>query len=110
MRSLVRLYHVQRERTFRATTILVVFKLLLYKHLKIRNATPERCALYRRWNDGKVMAHAGFPNGLNTTTEKTISELSADSFETYRRLIMDAEDIPIGEMSFRKKGGRYGEI
>lgn len=24
------------------------------------------------WNDGAVMAHAGFPNGLGTTEEKVI--------------------------------------
>lgn len=56
------------------------------------------------------MAHAGFPNGLNTTTVKIISELWTDSDETYRRLIMEVEDIPIGEISFRNKGGGTAEI
>lgn len=56
------------------------------------------------------MAHAGFPNGLNTTTVKIISELWTDSDETYRRLIMEVEDISIGEISFRNKGGGTAEI
>ena len=36
--------------------------------LRIRNAVPADCRrLADWWNDGAVMAHAGFPNGLGTT-------------------------------------------
>ena len=39
-----------------------------YDQLCIRNAEKKDCEqLAKWWNDGKVMAHAGFPNGLGTT-------------------------------------------
>ena len=44
--------------------------LLKYNNLTIRNATvndAEQIALW--WNDGKIMAHAGFPNGTGQTTD-----------------------------------------
>lgn len=85
--------------------------LLTYKNLKIRNAMPEDAQmLCQWWNDGKVMAHAGFPNGLNTNTEKIIEELSTDSDNTYRRLIIEVSNTPVGEMSYRNKGNRIVEI
>ena len=41
---------------------------LCHKHLIIRDALVSDAALLCRWwNDGAVMAHAGFPNGLGTT-------------------------------------------
>ena len=39
--------------------------------LRIRSAEVDDCAqLAKWWNDGSVMAHAGFPNGLGTTEEQ----------------------------------------
>ncbi len=77
---------------------------LTYENLTIRNATPEDAHLLCQWwNNGAVMAHAGFPNGLNTTSDKVAQSLSFDSDETYRRLIIEVCNIPIGEMSFHNK-------
>lgn len=85
--------------------------LLTYKNLKIRNATAEDAEqLCRWWNDGAVMAHAGFPNGLNTNTEKIIGDLSSDSDDTYRRLMIEQDNLPIGEMSCRNMGNGIAEI
>lgn len=85
--------------------------LLTYKNLKIRNAAQEDAPLLCRWwNDGNVMAHAGFPNGLNTNPDKIIRELANDSDDTYRRLIIEQDGLPIGEMSCRNKGGLVAEI
>lgn len=55
--------------------------------------------LYNWWNDGKVMAHAGFPNGLHKTKDAIKQEIKANS-RTKRRLILFYEDMKIGEMSF----------
>lgn len=85
--------------------------LLTYKNLRIRNATPnDALLLCKWWNSGEVMAHAGFPHGLNTSREKIIQELSADSDDTYRRLMIEADDTPVGEMSYRNKGGKVAAI
>jgi len=85
--------------------------LITYNNLKIRNATPEDAPLLCKWwNDGVVMAHAGFPNGLQTNISKIVKELSGDSDDTYRRLIIEIDDIPVGEMSSRNKGNNVAEI
>ncbi len=51
------------------------------------------------WNDGKVMAHAGFPKGLNTTAEAVIHQIETED-DTRRRLIIEINGIRVGEMSF----------
>ena len=85
--------------------------LLTYENCRIRNATREDADILSRWwNNGDVMVHAGFPNGLNTNTEKIIHELSTDSDDTYRRLIIEIDDVPVGEMSYRNKGDAVAEI
>ena len=42
----------------------------------IRDAKIEDAArLCRWWNDGDVMAHAGFPNGLGTTVARVEAQI-----------------------------------
>ena len=42
-----------------------------YKNLTIRNATVDDAAILADWwNDGTIMAHAGFPDGLGTRQRK----------------------------------------
>ena len=75
---------------------------LEYEGILLRNAEESDCAqLAAWWNDGAVMAHAGFPLGLGTTPEKIAAQIAADSDGTRRRLILEYLEKPIGEMSFR---------
>ena len=79
--------------------------------LVIRNAGAEDAEiLCAWWNDGEVMRHAGFPNGLGTTAEKIRESLKNDSDETHRRHIIALDAVPIGEMNYRNKGGKTAEI
>ena len=72
-------------------------------NLTIRNATvtdAEQLCLW--WNDGKVMAHAGFPKGLNETPENirvplTVPMNPSPCIISWRQ---------IGEMNYRSKGNR----
>lgn len=85
--------------------------LLKYNNLTIRNAEGSDAEqLAHWWNDGKVMAHAGFPNGLGTTAEKIAGELKSDSDDTRRRLIIEADNAPVGEMSYHNIGNKTAEI
>lgn len=85
--------------------------LLIHNNLVIRNATMEDSVILATWwNDGKIMEYAGFPNGLGTTPEKIATELKADSDRLGRRLIIEKDNIPIGEMSYRNKGDGIAEI
>ena len=73
-----------------------------YQNITIRNAVAsdaEQLAAW--WNDGAVMAHAGFPLGLGTNPQKVTSELETDSDRTRRRLMLLLENKPIGEMCYR---------
>ena len=79
--------------------------------IRIRNAGAADCEqLAAWWNDGKIMAHAGFPNGLGTTPEQIREEISDDSDDTYRRLIIEYKGASIGEMSYGNLGGNVAEI
>lgn len=73
-------------------------------NLALRYASVEDAKLLCTWwNDGRVMAHAGFPNGLNTTVETIIHQMEAED-EKQRRLIIEINGIRAGEMSFYIKG------
>ena len=83
---------------------------LKYKELKIRNATLNDVnQLKIWWNDGKVMAHAGFPYGLNITEEKIIHQINQDN-ETKRRLILEYQNKSIGEMCYSQVNENTVEI
>lgn len=56
------------------------------------------------WNDGAVMAHAGFPNGLGTTEEKVIAGLRSD------RLVIEEDGRLIGECCYRPTEEMVAEI
>lgn len=84
---------------------------LKHHNITIRNAVPEDAPLLAAWwNDGAVMAHAGFPNGLGTTADKVAQELAQDSDNTRRRLILLFGQVPIGEMVYRNLGNQAAEI
>lgn len=70
-------------------------------NLSIRIATIQDAKiLCNWWNDGKVMAHAGFPKGLGTNEEEII-KLIQQQDGNMRRLILEIDLSPVGEMSYR---------
>ena len=76
-----------------------------YDSLTIRDAVAADAAqLTAWWNDGAVMAHAGFPNGLDTTVEKVIAGLGNG------RLVLEENERLIGEACYRKVGEGIAEI
>lgn len=80
-------------------------------NLTIRDAVSNDASiLCKWWNDGNVMAHAGFPKGLGISEEVIIQQLSGHTDEIYRRLIIEVDEVPIGEMNYRNKGNAIAEI
>ena len=78
--------------------------------LCIKNAEKEDCKqLVSWWNDGAVMAHAGFPNGLGTNEEKVQKQIAADSDDTRRHLVIWYDGNRIGEMSYANMGDSLEE-
>ena len=79
-------------------------------HLMIRSANVGDAPLLTDWwNDGSVMAHAGFPNGLGQTLEKTIEQITLNESKLSQRCIIEDNDVRIGEMSFYI-GDNFAEI
>ena len=82
-----------------------------HNDISIRSARREDAGLLCKWwNDGSVMAHAGFPNGVGTTVEEVQDQIEKESDETTRRHIISLKDIAIGEMNFRNLGNGTCEI
>lgn len=79
--------------------------LLTFDNLTIRNATDDDAEqLATWWNDGTIMAHAGFPNGTGQTAQEISDSLKNDTDDTGRRLIIEVDHIPVGEMSYGNMG------
>lgn len=76
-----------------------------YKSLIIRQAeAADAKQLAAWWNDGAVMAHAGFPNGVGTTEEEVIEGLGKGS------LIIQENNRLIGECNYRNLNNGVAEI
>ncbi len=81
-----------------------------FGNLTIRNATIQDADLLSAWwNDGKIMAHAGFPNGTGETAKCIAEKISKDEDTIRRRLIVEYDKIPIGEMSYYNVGNNTAE-
>lgn len=74
-------------------------------NILLRDATKaDAKQLVQWWNNGAVMAHAGFPKGLGTTEEKVIAGLGKG------RLVIEEAGRLIGECSYRDVGEYTAEI
>ena len=70
-----------------------------YRNITIRDAKKEDArTLLLWWNNGKVMEHAGFPHGLETTEERIV--LSLEKNDNNFRHIIVYNNVPIGEMNY----------
>ena len=79
-------------------------------NFRMRSATAQDAKLLSRWwNDGKVMAHAGFPKGLGIAEREIVESLEKDN-RFRRRLIIEYDDKPIGEMSYGTPRDEVAEI
>ena len=77
---------------------------------RIRNATAQDAKrLSGWWNNGNVMAHAGFPNGLRISEREIVESLEKDN-HLNRRLIIELDNEPVGEMSYRTPKEKMAEI
>ena len=78
---------------------------LQFENLTIRQAVvADAKQLTAWWNDGAVMAHAGFPNGLGTTEEEVIRGLGNG------RMVIEESDRLIGECIYRNVADGVAEI
>lgn len=84
------------------------YMILQNETLTIRQAeAADAKQLAAWWNDGAVMAHAGFPNGLGITEEEVIEELGNGRTVL---LVIEERDRLIGECNYRKVSDGAAEI
>ena len=70
----------------------------------IRSATTnDAIQLNKWWNDGKVMDHAGFPNGLDQSLEDTIDSIKSLEGKLSQLCIIEIDNTLVGELSYRIK-------
>lgn len=82
-----------------------------YKAFHIRAATIEDSTLLSAWwNDGRIMAHAGFHYGTGETPRQIAQQLLEDQNGPHHRYILEYKEIPIGEMNYRDLDGHTAEI
>lgn len=80
-------------------------EMLKYGDITIRQAEKRDAKqLTAWWNDGAVMAHAGFPNGLGTSEEEVSAGLGNG------RLVLEENGRLIGEACYRKAADETAEI
>lgn len=76
-----------------------------YENLIIRQAkAADAKQLAAWWNDGAVMAHAGFPNGLGTTEAEIAGRLSRGM------MVIEENGRLIGECNYRDADDGAAEI
>lgn len=79
--------------------------MIRYENLTIRQAeAADAKQIADWWNDGTVMAHAGFPNGLGTT-EDEVKKRIGDGF-----MVIEEGARLIGECNYRKEADGIAEI
>lgn len=70
----------------------------------IRSATVNDAKqLNKWWNDGKVMEHAGFPEGLDQSLEDTIDNIKGWENKISQLCIIEIDGKLVGELSYRIK-------
>ena len=79
--------------------------IIRYKNLTIRQAeASDAKQLAAWWNDGAVMAHAGFPHGLGTTEEEVVKGLGNGC------MVIEENDRMIDECNYRNVADGVAEI
>lgn len=67
----------------------------------IRSAQLEDAPVLNAWwNDGAVMAHAGFPNGLGEPLEDTLRAIQRNADGLSQRCMIEVDGRPVGELSY----------
>lgn len=71
------------------------------ENIVIRSARLDDAKrLNQWWNDGQVMEHAGFPNGIGEPMEDTIDNIRSREGKLGQLCIIEIDKNPVGELSY----------
>ncbi len=75
------------------------------ENITLRPVTKDDAQLLTNWwNDGRVMEHAGFPNGLGQSVEETRRQIENWENSPGAFFIIEIDGVPVGETSFSLDG------
>lgn len=84
--------------------------MLKFESLVIRKAQIDDASrLAEWWNNGEIMAHAGFPNGIGVRIEEVISLIKKD-MDNFCHFMIEINKKAVGEMHYRKQSDTCIEI
>lgn len=70
-------------------------------NIVIRSANLKDAEILNHWwNDGSVMEHAGFPNGLGQSMEETIECVKRNEGHISQLCIIEIDGKPVGELNY----------
>ncbi|NLV88796.1 MAG: GNAT family N-acetyltransferase [Tissierellia bacterium] len=73
-------------------------------NIVIRSASiQDAIQLNKWWNDGKVMEHGGFPNGLGEALKDIIENIKSREGKLNQLCIIEIDGKPVGELSYSFK-------
>ena len=79
------------------------------EHILIRSAVLADAPLLNAWwNDGAVMAHAGFPKGLGQSMEETRRQIAAHEGKLSQLCMILIDGKPVGEAKRATQSVRPG--
>ena len=71
-------------------------------NIVIRSATLDDAAqLNKWWNDGRVMEHAGFPNGIGESLDDTTANIRSREGKLSQLCIIEIDGKPVGELNYK---------
>ncbi|HHX29762.1 MAG TPA: GNAT family N-acetyltransferase [Clostridiaceae bacterium] len=71
----------------------------------IRSAVPEDApTLNRWWNDGRIMAYAGYPDGLGESLSESREVICSWQGKPDHLCMIEIDGRPAGELSYRLRG------
>ncbi len=74
-------------------------------NIVIRSAiVDDAIQLNKWWNDGKVMEHAGFPNGIGESLDDTIANIRGREGKLSQLCIIEIDGKRVGELSYSIRG------
>lgn len=90
---------------FYGSIVIIIFRRktmeLVKDDIRLRTAGLDDTRILNKWwNDGRVMEHAGFPEGLGEGLDQTLEKIRASNILN-RLCIIEIGGRPVGELSYR---------
>ncbi len=85
--------------------------MIKYKSYTLRKARQNDAKLLTKWwNNGEIMSYFGYPLGMGVSKNDVKSELEKDTKKRYHRLIIEDNEIAVGETYYQHLDDQTAKI